>query len=425
MTAAIAAARTGAKVAVAERMVRVGKKLLASGNGRCNLSNVNIDENFYHGADVKSAFSILKKNGDNFAVDFFRSLGVLVRLEDQSRYYPATFSSNTVLDALRSEAARLGVAEMCSYEAVSVIKTSRVFTTCFKDKPDYISDRIIIAAGGMSSPHLGSNGSGYKLFTDMGHSLITPAPMLTQIHLDAGGIRGLKGIRVHAGLSLISKKCEKTIFKDKGELLFTDHGLSGIPAFNLSCRLAPQISAALQSGVYKTAPVMRCDGYTVSIDLFPEYTHKEMYEFLIFQVKNKPDIPVRDILCGIMNNRVAAHITTRFFDEIEKETQNSGKTAKKIPPGDLRLSDKNIAYLTSVLKDLRHRIIGTSGFENAQVTYGGLSIDDFYPDTLESKIVKGLYAAGEILDIAGDCGGYNLHWAWASGYTAGGAAAQR
>ena len=409
LTAAIAAARAGASVAVADRMDRVGKKLLASGGGRCNLSNISINESNYHGAGVKSAFSIIEKSGGHFATDFFKSIGVLTVLEDQTRYYPATFSSNTVLNALRTEAARLGVAEMCAHEAVSINVKNGVFTTEFRDRPAYGSDRVVVAAGGKASPALGSNGSGYCLLTALGHSLVASAPALTQLRLAATDIRGLQGVRIRAGLKLL-RNCQKDSraeggvrFHETGELLFTNYGITGIPALNLSCAIAEDISAA--AAIEGTS--------VISLDLFPDFTGGELCGFFEYQINNRPRISLETILCGVLNKRIASLVIKRAF---------GGGWA---PGGAPAASNPDIANLARLLKDWRHTVTGLEGFKGAQATYGGIPLGEFCADTLESVIIPGLYAAGEILDVVGECGGYNLHWAWVSGYLAGRSAAMR
>ena len=168
LVAAISAARSGAAVTIAERMPRVGKKLLATGNGRCNLSNNSLNINNYHGAGAKPAFSIVSKYGGSFIIDFFKSIGVLTAVEDQSRLYPRTFSSATVLNALRAEAARLGVAEMLSHEAASIGIKGGAFETKFHGAPPFISDKVIVAAGAKRRLFLAQMAAGMDCWLHLG-----------------------------------------------------------------------------------------------------------------------------------------------------------------------------------------------------------------------------------------------------------------
>ena len=399
LTAAIAAARAGADVSIAERMDRTGKKLLASGNGRCNLSNISLAARNYHGPGAEAAYSIISQYGLDFVTSFFESVGILTSIEDRSRVYPSTFSSSTVLNALRSEAARLGVIEMCSCEALSVKPINGEFHTFFRDAPVFISDRVIVAAGGKASPFLGSDGSGYGLLTALGHGMVPPAPALAPLRLAVPEIRGLKGVRVRAGLTLFARGGD-IIYRETGELIFSDYGVSGIPALNASCHIA------------RHAGGERPAGFFLAFDLYPERTEKELCGFINNRLLRNPPIPPFDILNGMAHKQIAALVMKRAAAACDNPLSCA--------PG--RASDHNMEYagrLAGALKDWRISINGVGGFENAQVTYGGLSFADFNADTLESNLVKGLYAAGEILDATGDCGGYNLHWAWASGYLAG------
>jgi len=447
LAAAVTAARAGASVYVADRMDRVGKKILASGDGRCNLSNIGIKAKHYHGAGAKSAFSIISRFDMNFVPDFFRDLGVLISVEDGSRLYPGTFQSSTVLNALRSEAARLGVTELVSHEAVSIIKGNGVFRTRFTNGRTFVSDRLIVAAGGAASPFLGSDGSGWRLMREFGHRTAAAAPALTQLCLAPQGIRGLKGVRTRAGLTLLTASGGDDSryaagYSETGELLFTEYGLSGIPSLNVSNRLAPYLetpdaagnaradtpeknvkpargapAAQKKAGMVKTDE--RAARQMVSVDLFPNYSLGEMLGFMDRQIGMRPDAPIGDILGGVMHKNIAAHIIKNALpDDFSTNRQNGGESrlAKDIRPADVR-------RLAGAMKDWRHALQGVKGFESAQAAYGGLSFDDFNLENLESKIVRGLFAAGEIMDVVGDCGGYNLHWAWLSGYLAGAGAA--
>ena len=392
LTAAIAASRAGADVAIADRMSRVGKKLLASGNGRCNLSNASVTRRNYHGSGAEAAYSIINKFDKHFVNDFFKSVGVLTAIEDQSRVYPATFSSQTVLNALRAEAGRLGVVEMCAHEAFNIKFMGKKLLTSFRDKPGYLSDAVVIATGGKASPFLGSDGSGYGLLTAFGHGIVAPSPALAPLRLAEREIRGLKGVRVRAGLTLIVNG-DGGVYREAGELIFSEYGVSGIPALNASCHMA------------RYAHEARRPGFTLSLDLFPDLSFDGLKMFLEQRLNHIPQIPFIEILNCVSNKRVAALVLER-----------AGINDNRAPGAGC---EAYAVRLAEILKDWRIEVTGVKGFESAQATYGGLSFADFSADTLESKLVTGIYAAGEVLDATGDCGGYNLHWAWISGYLAG------
>jgi len=434
LTAAIAAARGGASVALAESSGRVGRKILASGNGRCNLSNTSIDIHNYHGADAGAVFSIIQKSGKNFVPDFFHGIGVLTAVEGRSRLYPRTFSSNTVLDALRAEAGRLGVVEMCLHEAVAIVRNNDGgYTTSFRGRPGYVSDNVIVAAGGMASPVHGSSG-GYGLLTPYGHTVTAVSPALTQLRLSPRGIKGLKGVRVQAGLSLFRTGWGGgPIYSETGELMFTDYGVSGIPALNASCRVAPHIGGAMPgssnskyitgNGFFDKDMALNRGGcaleglndqsyrFAIAVDLFPEMLADELALFLEAQAKRWPGHPLHEALSSILHKRVALLLAGPVY----------GQSGAPPPIGTQTMDMQRLA---AGLKNWKHSVVGVMGFDNAQATYGGLALEGFSLGTLESKHAKGLYAAGEVLDAAGDCGGYNLHWAWVSGHLAGSSAAK-
>jgi len=424
LAAAISAARAGAAVMVADRMDRVGKKLLASGNGRCNLSNVNISGANYHGAGAAPAFSIIERLGGNFITDYFKSVGVMTAVEDESRIYPRTFMASTVLNSLRSEASRLGVSELHGHEACDIAYRGGVFETKFINSNVIKSSRVILATGGKASSVHGSNGSGYALLQRFGHRLTAPVPALTQVCLSEPGIGGLKGVRIRAGLRLISLRDGgdadgETIYAETGEILFTDYGISGIPALNLSNRLTPHLNAGplnSKAHVYDNEKVNIINGKRarlfVSIDLFPECGNSELSEFLGTFMHYRNDMAASDLFCGILHKNIASHIVGRALG-----IKAGGESNIRI-----KANSESIDKAVGTIKDWRHEITGVKGFDYAQVTYGGLAFDDFNVKTLESKKAKGIFAAGEVLDVAGDCGGYNLHWAWVSGYVAGASA---
>jgi predicted flavoprotein YhiN len=490
MAAAIAAARSGARVALAERMDRVGRKLLATGSGRCNLSNMSIEPARYHGSDVGAALGVLEAHGREFAGDFFGGLGVLTAADREGRVYPKTHMASTVLDALRAEMAFLGVRELVNCAVSSLAARGGRFRAGFAHGGRIDAARVIAAAGGKASAAFGSDGSGYALLEGFGHRLAPPAPALVQLRLGPGGAKGLKGLRACARASLVfdgngagdgkgagaavgaaagpdgrakgsasardaasgagaakgAKDAEPakgpdaaapcTVYGETGEVLFTDYGISGIPILNLSGYLAPYISRAAaggaaamptgggagRSGAGQPSAPLCPPGFALYLDLFPELGAGELSELLRARIRARPGYSLEQILSGWLNRRIARAAIAGACAAWRGGRDAPTACAPANAPAS-SLGGRSVELAAAALKRWRHEITGTMGFSGAQATYGGLLLDGFSPGTLESRLAPGLYAAGEILDIVGDCGGYNLHWAWASGYAAGQAAA--
>ncbi len=393
MAAAIEAARTNAHIdiIIAERLDRLGKKILATGNGRCNFSNINASVDNYYGNDSNFTAWCLKRFTVNDTVNFFNQLGVFPKEEEKGKLYPFSGQASAVLDCLRNEAERLGIKAVTGFHAVSVGRRKNAFIIEAKDGRVLYTDRLIIAGGGCASPSLGSDGSCFELMRTLGHRVSELAPALVQMKTDTSAIKGLRGIKVNGLLRLIQN--DRYIAEDEGEILFTDYGISGPPVFQLSARLPFN------------------NNITASIDFMPEYSPKEIYDILEYRRDNLSYTTMENFFSGLLNKRLGNLIARRVG--IEKLSFNVGGLDKQL-----------LWSIASVIKDYRLEIKGTKGFENAQVTAGGVLTSDFDDKTMESRLIKGLYACGEVLDIYGDCGGYNLQWAWSSGRLAGKSAAE-
>ena len=384
---AAAAAKTETNdVLILERCDRVGRKLLATGNGRCNLTNRFASLVYYHGEDVSFALAAMEKFNVNDTVDFFGKLGILCKEEEKGKIYPYSDSASSVLDVLRRRVDRLGIETICGFDVKTARKTYRGFEITSYDGKKVTADKLIVAAGGKASPSLGSNGSGYKLLEGFGHSITQLSPSLVQIKTETEVVRRLKGIKVSGAVTVKG-------VKSMGEILFTDYGLSGPPAFELSAVLADK--KRYGGG----------DGYA-HIDLMPSYKKQEVRDIITNRCEELSDVPLEEFFTGMFNKRVGQALfkSSGIFP--------LSKTADKLTE-----NEKNIVI--SNIKDWKFKIEGTMSWNNAQVTHGGAITAQFNPNTMESLLENGLYACGEILDIDGDCGGFNLQWAWASGYTAG------
>lgn len=385
MTAALTAAENAEnRVILIEKQPRVGRKLLATGNGCCNLTNADLSAGHYFGEDSLFAKPALDYFGLDATLDFFRSLGLLTRTEPGGRIYPYSMQAGSVLDVLRFALDRPNIDLRCETEVLSVKKSGSGFTA-ETSAGTIKSDKLIIAAGGAAAPKLGGTMSGYKLLQSLGHSRTALHPSLVQIKTDNTYTRALKGIKTDAGVSVLSGR--HMIFVGFGEVLFTEYGLSGPAIFEVS----------------------RCASserdIVISLDLMPEYEENEVASLLFERRISGAGRTCEEFLTGILNKRLGQ--TVLKYGGIALSESISA------------LKDGQLFKAAQSIKNFRFEVTGTTGLENAQVTAGGIRTSEFIGSTLESRLCPGLYAAGEVFDIDGRCGGYNLQWAWSSGRLAG------
>ncbi|MCD8215366.1 MAG: NAD(P)/FAD-dependent oxidoreductase [Clostridiales bacterium] len=398
LTATIAAARTAEenktdiKITICERMNRVGKKILATGNGRCNYTNRNVSVKHYfgeHPAFTKPALEFLDFDG---TINFFLRLGVFPKEETEGRMYPYSEQASSVLDCLRLEAERLKIEFKTDFDVKEVKYKGGGFSVLSYKGESLSCDRVIMACGGCASPDLGSNGSGFKLLEGLGHTVSPLSPALVQLKLKGDFLKALSGIRFKgcAGLSVNNH----TVREEKGEILFTDYGVSGIAVLQLSGFLKDTGSGKAY----------------LNIDFMPEYETTEVFRLLNMRAKDLSHLTTENFFTGLLNKRIGNVIAKK-----------SGIEKLSYPVSGL---NKNLLWSMAYnIKFFKAEIIGTNGWKNAQTTAGGAATKQFYSATLESKRVSGLYCCGEIFDIYGECGGYNLQWVWSSGYLAGASAA--
>ena len=385
MTAAISAAMGGADVTIYEGGERCGKKILMTGNGRCNLTNTNAAPKHYHGNDVSFMNDTVNTFWINETLEFFSSLGLITKTESEGRIYPYSNQAAAVLDVLRFKLEALGVKTVTSFEVKSVRTANGGFEIISYDGQRAKADKVIVATGGKSAPQTGSKGGGYDILKSFGHTITKTRPSLVQIKTEPDIVRKLKGIKADATVSIDGHS-------ETGEVLFTDYGLSGIAVFSVTAYLDKQ--------------------EMVSLDLMNGMTENELYEMLCMRAAQNPNITLENFLVGMLNKRIGQVILKQLG--IEPLSRKA-----------VTLRDSDIKKLTRTIKNWRFKIEGTMSWNNAQVTKGGALTAEFDSKTMESKLKNGLYAAGEVLDIDGDCGGYNLQWTWASGYIAGKCAAEK
>ena len=386
LMAAITAKKSGKEVIILERKDRILKKVLITGNGRCNITNVNANISNYFGKNISSVENILNRFTPQDTMDFFNELGIVCNEENRGKVYPLSGQASSVVDALRFEAEKLGIKIETEFYVRKIEKDGFKFRIYSEDRKKIEAGRVIIAAGGQSYPELGSNGSGFELAKELGHSVTKLSPSIVQLKTEKNQVKGLQGIKTDVAVTAYGDN--KKICTYDGELLFTDYGISGNVVFNISFVMP----------LYKNVEF--------EIDFMEKFDYNELYEMLKERKRILSHLTMENYFNGMINKKLG-----QFLSKV------SGIEKLSKPVKDL--NDSDIRKLCTVLKKYRVKILETTGFKNAQVTAGGVSLDEVNTETLESKIVKGLYFSGEVLDVYGECGGFNLQWAWASGYIAG------
>lgn len=359
------------QVTVFERLDRVGKKLSLTGNGRCNISNADLSISHFHGSCVQFADGILKRFGSEDTVSFFEKIGVLIKEGEKGKLYPYSLQASSVCDALRFAAERLGVKFILNREITSAAKKGSKFIL----NGSLPFDAVIIATGGIAGGKIACD-TGYNLLCSLSHTKTKLFPAIVQLKTDNTYTKQLKGIKIDAMVTVGGKS-------DVGEVLFCDYGLSGPPIMQLS-RYAKENSEVI-------------------LDLMPNISAKELKSILLGRTKMLKGVSCKDFFCGMLQNRIG-QVIIKYCGLSVSDTAD--------------FSEKQINLLTDAIKGMRFTVRGNTGFSNAQVTSGGIKTDEFYADSLMSKLIGGLFACGEVLDIDGDCGGYNLQWAWSSAFTA-------
>ena len=385
MTAALTAAENAEnRVVLFERQQRLGRKLLATGNGRCNLTNTGASIARYHGRDAAFAAPALAAFPPEAARAWFRSLGLLTTEEVGGRVYPLSNSANSVLDVLRLALDAAGVEQRCG-ESVRELKQTKTGFLLVTDAGEFEAQRAVVACGGCAGTALGGVKDGYELLKALGHRRTALHPALVQLTTAPDYPRALKGVRVQCALWLT--RGGETLAESRGELQFTEKGVSGPAVFDLSR------AAATEGGAL-----------TLRAALLP-LEEDELLALLRARRDAQPALAASELLTGMLHNRLGRMLV-----------KYAGLGAQT-PLGEL--TDGELRRVAAACRDFTLPVTGTEGFDHAQVTAGGVQTDGFDPKTLESRLVPGLFACGEVLDIDGDCGGFNLQWAWSSGRLAG------
>ncbi len=387
MMAAIAAARNHAIVTILEHTEHIGKKILATGNGRCNLTNIEQSPPCYRSDNEGFEKSILEQFDVSQTLKLFGEIGIYTKNKN-GYIYPNSEQASAVLNVLRMELEHLKVVIICKVKVHSVVKRNNKFCI-HTDLEDYTCDNVIIATGSKAAPKTGSDGSGYTLAKSLGHTIIKPLPALVQLKCEGNFFKSLAGIRCDARLNLIIGGEDKS--RDKGELQLTDYGISGIPTFQIS-RFAVK---ALDAG----------QEVHVNIDFMPEFDMEVFRVFIKKRISSAPFKNVEQLLMGLLNNKLVPVLIKKANVSINMKCVD--------------LNEKQIQNLLDSIKNFKVKVIGFNSFDQAQVCSGGVDTRELSHTTLESRKVTGVYFVGEVVDIDGICGGYNLQWAWSSGYVAG------
>ncbi len=387
MMAAVTAASQGARVILLEHKDRIGKKILSTGNGRCNFTNVHQEPICYHSDNPLFPWGIISQFDAQAVISFFLQLGVYSK--NRNGYiYPNSDQASAILDALRMEITRLNVDVRIGVNITEILFGKKGFTIR-TDSGDVHSDRVIICAGSKAAPVTGSDGSGYDLAKRLGHHLVPVLPALVQLRCEGNFFKSIAGVRVNGRISIWSGG--DRIAEDKGEIQLTDYGISGIPVFQVS-RYASRL-------LYEKKDV------TAVLDCMPDFTAEQMESFLNARAKTRPEKPVEMFLIGLFHKKLSELWIRQSCIPRDKRTGEMTKA--------------EIKKLVGLIKHFKVRVISANSYEQAQVCCGGVDTKEVDENTLESIYVQGLYFAGEILDVDGMCGGYNLQWAWSSGYGAG------
>ena len=369
------------KVALFERLDRVGKKLLQTGNGQCNLSNISDDLSRFHSENEGFHTFVINYYSSKIE-EFFNNLGLPLSC-DGDRVYPLSKQASSVVDALRFKSSDLGVELFLNTNVTAIKKKGNLFTIIDDNELGTIAENVIVSSGGKSQKHLGTDGTSYQLLTALGHKLTSLYPSIVQLKTESGKIRGLKGLKQKVKAKAVVNG--KALSESYGDLLFTEYGVSGNVCFSLSSYLSGKSNGE------------------IIVDFCSELSLEKLISLIKTKQDNCPYLTGEYLLMGIMNNKIALSVL-----------KNSGFSNLSLP-----ISKYNAEKVARAVKSYSIAVTGTKGFDNSQVTKGGIDTRDFNDKTLESKLVPNLYACGEVLDVDGDCGGFNLKWAFASSFAVG------
>ncbi|MGI6752153.1 MAG: NAD(P)/FAD-dependent oxidoreductase [Anaerovoracaceae bacterium] len=397
MMAAIGAGEqiSGENIVIIEKNSVVGRKVLATGNGRCNLTNVNCtSEDYACGSVEKNEFvkKAMKAFGYERTVNKFHEIGLMTRLEEAGREYPYDGQASSVTGALESRIRSMGIQVMTEAVISRIERIEDGFVLITEDERTFFADKVILATGGKAGMQYGSAGDGYGFAKGFGLKMVKPRPALVRMKVDCPNFSQAKGVRAKGRVMLASDG--KEIAYAEGEVQFAEKALSGICIFDIS-------------RFYRRDMI----NPHVIIDLFPHFSYEELLEKLYDRMIFLKERRVNDFLDGMLHPKLKAFYLSRWIGDRRDFSVST-------------LSREDIECLPKILKAWELPVYGTAGWKESQVSGGGVDVSQVLPETMEIEGIKGLYVAGELLDVDGPCGGWNLQWAWTSGYLAGRAAAK-
>ena len=394
MMAAITAAWEGAEVTVLERNDRVGKKILQTGNGKCNLGNRMLTPDCYHGGDRAWIGQALERFSTEDTIDFFRKIGLLVK-EKNGYLYPVSEQAAGVLDVLRYElqSQKVEILYNCKIQNAKRLEDGKIHIS--DGEKEWLFDAVVLACGGKAAPATGSDGSGWKIAKKLGHTCVPPVPALVQLRCqETDLLKSMAGVRVDSRIRILCDGAETET--ERGELQLTEYGISGIPVFQLSRNVNYMLREQKR--------------IVAEIDFLPDMTQEAYQDMQTARRKLMGERTAEEFFTGIIHKKLMSVL-------LKQAGIRLNVLAKEIP-------EEKMRYFYELCRCFRVHITASNPYENAQVSAGGIAISEVTRD-MESRICPGVYFAGEILDVDGRCGGYNLQWAWSSGYIAGYHAALR
>lgn len=387
-------------VTILEKNDRIGKKLLLTGNGRCNLSHVPCGPSSFHGEAPDFTVKTLQSFPPDKIAAFFSRLGVDCVFESGGGYpgggsgklFPRSLHASSVLDAMRLALKESGVDVKCGCRCTHIKKRGDSFFVSCENGEKWEGDAVLIATGGICAPGTGSDGDGYRFLEHFSHKLVVPVPAIVQLVTKDSFCKSVSGLKISGECTLYLDKIP--VRGEKGEILFTDYGISGPPVLQLS----GYVSRALYRDDSKPKPELL-------VDFLPDISTDHLKSMLIYRRENFSKRSLEYFFTGLFHKRIGTALLKKILN-----------INLSHPSG--TLTDANIDRLADGCKSQAFSILDTMGFDRAQVTAGGISTEMFSDMTMESCLCRGLFACGEVLDIDGDCGGFNLHWAWSSAFIA-------
>lgn len=392
LMAALSAEENGANVTIIERNDRIGRKILATGNGRCNWTNIYMTIEDYHGENEKFPYSVLSQLDVYGTMDYFERIGITPYIGDEGKVFPASLQSASVIDIFMYEIKNRNIKLELETKVLDIKKTDKFIVET--DKKTYKADKVIVATGGMALPTSGSDGNGYELLKKKGHKVVDIFPGIVQLNLAGKFFKEISGVRIDGIAELyIDDVLSRS---EEGDVLWTNYGISGPTILQLS-RMALK---SLREG----------KKVEIGVKVVKDKDQNQLYEYLVSRFELMGERTLEESLVGLINKKLIRSI-------IKEVRLDKNKFVAEI-------SNEEINELAKILSTWKFKVTGSQPWEFAQVTAGGIDTKEVNNRTLESNIIEGLYITGEILDVDGDCGGYNLQWAWSSGYVAGSEAAK-